>query len=199
MVTNTVGIMLFILIFVALSAGGAVISRHLPRERRINAKAVWLFCSGGHISPFDPDALGVRMEEPLGRATLDNARDWARAFSAQQVETSELIVRGEAKALDVDNGGVRLARYLLIRHKPAAGDDEAALRNPGAVFQKLLAEKSKTQNFFFFFVEPDSIALFRSARDQIAAAGFHVGWSPLGSGEPARISLSGSGREATIQ
>jgi hypothetical protein len=199
MVTNTVGIMLFILIFVALSAGGAMISRHLPRERRTNAQAVWLFCSGGHLSGFDPEALRLRIEEPLGPATLDNARDWARAFSGRRIETRELIVAGDAKALDLDNGSVRLAKYLLIRHKPAGGDDEAALRNAGSAFQKLLAQKSKTGNFFFLFVEPDSIALFRAARDQIAAAGFQVGWSPLGVGEPARISLSGSGREATIQ
>ena len=146
-----------------------------------------------------PTALRQRMEAPLGQATLRNARDWARAFSAQRMETPELSVRGDAKALDVDGGGVRLAKYLLIRHKPAGGDDEAALRNPGSAFQKLLAEKNKTDDFFFLFVEPDSIALCRAARDQIAAAGFHVGWSPLGTGEPARISLSGSGREATIQ
>ncbi len=199
MVTNTVGIMLFILIFVSLSAGGALISRHLPRERRTNAKAVWLFCSGGHLSAFDPEALRAPMEEPLGPATLANAREWARAFSAQRLETPELSVRGDAKALPVEGGGVRLAKYLLIRHKPAAGDDEAALRDPTSAFQKLLAEKNKSSDFFFLFVEPDSIALFRAARDRIAAAGFQVGWSPLGTGEPARISLSGSGREATIQ
>lgn len=199
MVTNTVGIMLFILIFVSLSAGGAVISRHLPREQRTNALPVWLICSGGHLSSFDPEALRAPMEEPLGPATLRNARNWARAFSAQRIETPELIVRGDAKALDLKDGGVRLAKYLLIRHKPAGGDDEAGLGNPGSAFQKLLLEKSKTGNFFFLFVEPDSIALFRAARDRIAAAGFHVGWSPLGPDEPARISLSGSGREATIQ
>jgi hypothetical protein len=199
MVTNTVGIMLFILIFVSLSAGGAVISRHLPRERRTNAKAVWLFCSGGHISSFDPEALRKQIEDPLGQATLENARNWARAFSAQRMETPELIVKGDATALDLDGGGVRLAKYLLIRHKPAGGDDEAALRTPGSALHKLLLEKSTADHFFFLFVEPDSIALFRAARDQIAAAGFHVGWSPLGTGEPARISLSGSGREATIQ
>lgn len=199
MVTNTVGIMLFILIFVSLSAGGVVISRHLPRERSTNAQPVWLFCSGGHIAPFDPPTLDEQMEQPIGKPTFSNLRDWARAFSAQRMETSELMVTGDAKAIDLDNGGVRLAKYLLVRHKPSAGDDEAAIRNPVSAFQKLLAAKSKTADFFFLFVEPDSIALFRTARDQIAAAGFHVGWSPLGTGEPARISLSGSGREATIQ
>jgi len=48
-------------------------------------------------------------------------------------------------------------------------------------------------------VSPDSVRLFRAARDLATQYGFSVGWTPASPGGPAVISLSGNGREATIQ
>ncbi len=96
MVTNTVGIMLFILIFVSLSAGGAVVARHVPREKHTDATVVWMLCSGGRIVQFDAAELGRQMEKPLGRPSFDTARQWAREYSAQKLETSTLEVSGKS-------------------------------------------------------------------------------------------------------
>jgi hypothetical protein len=194
MVTNTVGIMLFILIFVSLSAGGVVLSRHLPRERRTNAKVIWMFCSHGRITGFDAGVLGKEFEKPLGAPSFDTARDWARRFSGHKLTTGRFEVAGEAVAESLS-----IRRSLMIRPRPGQGDDADAIKTPGSAFQRLLADKEKSANFFFFFVTPDSVTLFRTARDQLTQAGFGVGWSPLGADEPARISLSGGGREAMIQ
>lgn len=201
MVTNTVGIMLFILIFVSLSAGGAVVSRHLPRERSTKAKAVWLFCSHGEIVPFDAAVLAEQLEKPLGVPSFYSASQWARNYSARRLETDQLEIAGDAKVeYDNDSGqaGATIVRNMLVRHRPNQRDD-AAVKTPGPDFQTLLAERNKETEFLFFFVTPDSIPLFRAARDRATQAGFGVGWSPLGADEPARITLSGGGREATIQ
>ena len=202
MVTNTVGIMLFILIFVSLSAGGVVVARHLPRERHTDAKVIWMFCSHGRVVHFDALALAEEMARPLGAPTFDTALVWARNYSARKVETDQLLVDGQAIA-DINDGSsrtsVHIKKYINIRHKPNQGDDITAIKTPDSAFQRLMVQKSKTADFFFFFVTPDSIQLFRAARDQLAESGFGVGWSPLGPNEPARISLTGTGREATIQ
>jgi hypothetical protein len=193
MVTNTVGIMLFILIFVSLSAGGVMVARRLPRERHTEANAIWMYCSGGRVIQFDPSALGKQLMKPLGEPSLTNAGEWARRYSAQKLETDDLVVSGEAVA------GRNITALVEVRGKAHRGDDQVAVKTPGSAFQRLLAEKSRTADFFFFFVAPDSIAVYRAARDQAAQSGFSVGWTPLALGEPARISLSGGGREATIQ
>jgi hypothetical protein len=202
MVTNTVGIMLFILIFVALSAGGAVVARHVPREKHTDAKVVWMLCSGGRIVSFDAGALGRQLAKPLGQPSFHTAREWARSYSEQRLQTDALDVSGKAEAefsRDSSGPGITIRRYILVRHLPNQGDDAIAISSPGSAFQKLLAGKNKAAEFFFFFVTPDSISLFRAARDRAAQSGFEVGWSPIGPGEPVTISLSGSGREATIQ
>ena len=96
MLTNTVGIMLFILIFASLSAGGATIYKHLPLERTTKAEAVWMLCSGGRIVSFDPDALGKQITEGLGKPTFSNADNWAQRFAAKKFETDTLAVEGNA-------------------------------------------------------------------------------------------------------
>ena len=85
---------------------------------------------------------------------------------------------------------------LLIRKKPGKGDTQESVRRSGSEFQKLLAAEDKKTQFFYFFVDPRSIAVFRAAREEAAKAGFAVGWDPLGSDEPARIVMAGSGGSA---
>ncbi len=172
MVTNTVGIMLFILIFVSLSAGGTVIAKHLPRERHTNARIVWMFCSGGRVIEFEPYKLYA-----------------ARTMQTDAFSLSTTISRR--------SGGV--SKLLLVHLKPDHGDDEAAMKTQGSAFQTLLRNKNGAHDFLFFLVTPDSIPLFREARDEATHAGFGVGWSPLGQGEPAPIVISGTGQLATIQ
>ena len=201
MVTNTVGVILFILIFVSLSAGGIIVSRHVPRERKTAAKAIWMLCSGGRIAEFDAEALGAQFEKTLGAPTPGTAREWVRNYAERTMMTDQFDLAGEAQTEPGTplKPASTIRKNLLISLRKKKGDDANALNTPGSSFQRLLTEKDKTANFFFIFVRPDSVALFRAARDQLTQAGFGVGWSPLGPTEPARIALSGSGREATIQ
>jgi hypothetical protein len=202
MLTNTVGIMLFILIFASLSAGGAVISKRLPREKPTSASAVWMYCSGGRMVHFEPNPLSERMMKNVGKPTFSTATEWARKFSAQTIETDQLQVSGEAKA-EFQGGffqqSVHFDVSIAIRRRENQGDDQAAVMNPDSAFNRLLALKDTKGNFFFFDVDPDSIPLFRAARDKAVKAGFNVGWSPVEKGEPARIGLTGNGREIKVQ
>jgi hypothetical protein len=168
MVTNTVGIMLFILIFVSLSAGGTVIAKHLPHEHRTKAKVLWLFCSQGRVIQFDPFKL------------YDAHVSQTEAFSLSTQTTTD-------------------SKLLFVRLKPNHGDDEPAIKVHDSAFQTLLRKKNGADSFLFFFVTPDSIALFREARDEATHAGFGVGWSPLAPGEAAPLVIAGKGELATIQ
>ncbi len=195
MVTNTVGIMLFILIFVSLSAGGVVVARHVPREKHTEARAVWIYCSGGRIAYFDAEGLGKQMADRSGDPSATNAGLWAMRYSNQRIQTDVVEAAGDAF---LESGG-HLSKSVLIRRRSNRGEDEAAIKNPDSAFQKLLAEKSRSANFFYFFVDPNSIHVFLAAREQATQAGFNAGWTPLDVDAPARISLSGGGREANIQ
>jgi len=202
MLTNTVGIMLFILIFASLSAGTAAVLKHLPREKPTHARAVWMYCSGGKIVHFEPDMLAEKLVKGLRKPSFSTADDWAHKFSSHTVDTDELQVSGEAETEysgDLFQQSVRIKSAILVRRKPSQGEDEVAVKAPGSAFQRLLAEKNKATDFFFFYVDSDSIRVFRAARDKAATNGFGVGWTPLDANEPARIGLSGGGKVPTVQ
>jgi len=202
MLTNTVGIMLFILIFASLSTGAAVIFKHLPRERPTKASTVYMYCSGARMVHFEPAILAKELLKDAGRPTFSTATEWANKFSSRTIETDELQVSGEAEAKFSSNPfqqSIAIAAGVVVRRKGNQGADEADVKTAGSAFQKLLAQKNRNEDFFFFFVNPDSIAVFRAARDQAAQQGFGVGWTPVGAGEPGRIRFSGGGREAMVQ
>jgi hypothetical protein len=98
MLTNTVGIMLFILIFVSLAAGGAMISKHLPREKHTEANPIWLYCSEGRIVRIDAAELGKQLEKGLPKPTFSTANEWAKKYSSLTMETDTLQISGEATA-----------------------------------------------------------------------------------------------------
>lgn len=195
MLTNTVGIMLFILIFASLSAGGAVIYKKLPRERPTRAQAVWMLCSRGRMVTFDADKLDTRLRAGLSEPTFNTVERWAHDYSSRKFETEDLSVSGHATTSF--SGGffgqsVRLCASVEVRRKEGRGDDTAAIKSEHSAFSKMFAERNKDKEFFFFLVDPESITIYRAARDAAVKAGFNVGWSTLDAGEPGRINVMGN-------
>lgn len=57
MLTNTVGIVVFILIFTVLTAGGVVIAKRLPMEHPTEAEPAWFVCRNGRVFPMRHDLM----------------------------------------------------------------------------------------------------------------------------------------------
>ena len=65
MLTNTVGISVFILIFTVLTAGGAIIAKRFPMEHSTKKSDVTYICWGDRLYPL-PDELIEQFLKPLG-------------------------------------------------------------------------------------------------------------------------------------
>jgi len=199
MLTNTVGIMLFILIFITLGAGGAMIARRLPRERPTKAHACYVLCVEGRVVGFRFAPLLEQFVAPLGRPSGSDLEMWVRAFNARKTETASLVISGEAS---VDTGPFGLVRpesfevTLDIQVKPGRGESLDTIGQPASDYRQWLGTLDPKADFVFFMIQPDSLAVFRAARDEAVIRGFDFGWSPQRAREPARFSLTGSGREA---
>jgi hypothetical protein len=201
MLTNTVGIMILLLIFTSLSAGGAVIFKRLPLERSTKADAVWMLCSHGRMVELQPGVMASRLRVGLGDPTYNTAVEWAREYSTRPFATSELLVSGNASAEydeSTDPPTVQLVEKIAFRARPGRGDDEVHLKSRGSTFQRLLAKTDRKLFFFYFYVDPSSISVFRAARDRAASAGFNVGWAPLGADIPVQICMAGCGVPAKV-
>lgn len=202
MLTNTVGVMLFILIFTTLGAGGALIAKRLPREKKTDADSMYVLCVGGRLVKFDFREIAEGFIKPLGKPSYDTARAWARRFSEHRFETEGILASGEAEANFSEGflqSRVTFDAALSLEPKPGAGEDIHAAVQPDSQYVQWLAGRNPRRYFVYFFVRPDSVALFQKARDVAASRGFGVGWAPLGSDEKMRFSLTGGGRSAVIQ
>lgn len=201
MLANTVGVMLFILIFVVLAAGGAVVPKRLPIEQTTDKRAVFIMCAGDRVIAADISALADQFHQqkvrPLGEPTFRTVEDWSRRYERLQFEHPDFELRPSSLVQDM---GLQKNLNASLRFLPRAGAGESAAEAgaEGSRFAITLAATRAGERFIFFFVRPDSIAAFLAARELAIARGIQTGWMPLGLADPASIGLIGSGRRATI-
>jgi len=181
MLTNTVGIMIFILVFVVLVAGGAVAVKRFPVEHGSAGErpSMHFLCSNARVRPFDADGLRDKFLEQIGSPLVLGQARWEHEFLAQQVEDQYLIF-----------GGIQDPEGLWFRFtsKPGTGETEAELEKETSTFRSILREIAgppqlgqphlERRPFVYFHVDVDSIDVFLKARDIAASMGVGYGWLP---------------------
>jgi hypothetical protein len=169
MLTNTVGIVLFILIFTVLTAGGVLVAKRFPVEQPTNRKPLFYFCSGGRVLPLDEQELSERC-----RRTGDG-----------RLETQEFIVRASGLSTS-------------FTPRSGKGESVGQLREPDSAFRRALKRYSAEEYFLSFLVHPDGLEAFRAARELARGEfGFSTGWNPLGADEP--VTFGPGGRRPGVQ
>ena len=202
MLTNTVGITVFILIFTVLTAGGVVIAKRLPLEKETQADPAFFLCANGRILPVDSATLQHKFLDPLGKPTSYYAvAGWIERFNKQRVEDEYFVVTGVAEPNYVDLGfykSVSVEDTITFTPRQGAGETIEALQQPDSLFRQALKRYDAGKQFIFFFVRPDSLDTFTSARDLVLSeTTFTTGWDPLGPEDPIRF--GSKGRRAKIQ
>ncbi|KAA3609116.1 MAG: hypothetical protein DWQ01_09870 [Planctomycetota bacterium] len=194
LLSNTVGISIFILAFAVLQSGGASVPKRLPMEHSTEAKPVYFVCQNEMLLPLD-SSLTDRLYDDLGEPSYSTAKEWVRKFNEKTVGDSffDVVPQGDARfnrgAFQSD---VRLELTAEYRPKPEVGDSIESLSTETSAFHSQLEGLSPTEHFAYFFVYPDSIELFREARDHAKIHfGVGSGWGPMSAGKPIRFILSG--------
>ncbi|WP_295431065.1 hypothetical protein [uncultured Thiodictyon sp.] len=203
MITNTVGIVLFILIFTVLATSGAVVAKQFPMERETQAHPLYFICTGNRIVVAE---AGVLTEEFMaGIEKLESFAQisaWVEKFNARKVEKPDVTVTGLAVAKFEESSDKRTFTPLLaveMTPAPDAGETVGELLSPTSRFRRLLGEYDPAHGYFAFLVRPDSIEVFQAVRNLVASAGFSVGWNPLSGDDPIRFSFSGGGAQLKPQ
>jgi hypothetical protein len=205
MLTNTVGIMVFILIFTVLTAGGVVLVKRLPVESSTQSQPLQFLCANGRIIPLDVADASNKFLQPLGKPRSYYEIDsWEQKFDSQRIETDNFIVTGEIEIYKFDSiyykSASVLYAYLDFEPKQGKGDTIEDLKKPDSSFRKYLEAHDSQKNFVHFLVRPDSLDLYLAARTlAIEKLGYQTGWTTKGQDTPIRFSLAGGGREATVQ
>lgn len=158
MLTNTVGIMLFILAFSLLSAGGASIHKRLPMEVEPGSgvKPLNFLCVGDRVLPVDP--------EEMKRFDDVDRKDGV------EVENEFFKIRLKIKMWRI--------RFEYLP-KPDVGVPRSKLNDASLPFMQALTTHTPAERFIFFSVRPDAIDTFFKARAVASECGYKCGWLPL--------------------
>jgi len=187
MISNTVGVMLFIMAFMVLQTGGTLIPRKLPMEQSSDARPVYILCRNNQLFPMNDD-LTDKLIEPLGTPRVDKLDKWMHDFNESRVEDEYFIVRGEGEA------GVRPRLSVRYDPKKGAGLTLADIFTQGSALTEILTQAEAENRFVFFIVDPREVELFREARQRIMDHyNLGAGWGPIDHDAPVRISLTGGG------
>jgi hypothetical protein len=203
MMTNTVGIVLFILIFTVLATAGAVVEKQFPMERETQARPLYFLCAGNRIIVSEAGALTDEFMDGIEQVkSFAQIQSWIGRFNARRITKPDVTVTGIAVPSFEESSDNRAFKPLLavvITPVVDAGESVGDLLSPTSRFRRLVSEYDPADRYFAFLVRPDSIEIFQVARGLVGGSGFAVGWSPLAADDPIRFSFSGGGTQLRPQ
>jgi hypothetical protein len=193
MLSNTVGIMVFILVFTVLTAAGAMVTKHLPMEHDPGDRvAVFFICLGEQVLPLGTlddviDSLFDDHKPPSGGG-YSEWQSWTSWFDKRELDLPCFTVKGSA---GVESFYVR-ASFACVA-KPGTGEDPDQLQKEKSWYRSVLERYHPDNKFVYFEVYPDGLKAFQAARTVAHTMHFDVGWDPIEAGRDLRVNLGGGG------
>ena len=211
--TNTVGVLMFIGLFVSLLAveAGTIIKTPLVRSEE-NKKPKLFEVRNNEIFYINDPELDAKVQEALTFVPYcpepdvpKNIPDYMFNFYIDQIQEYELCLRRRSLSWEnfyYDNGDyiVTLTPQGSSQYQAspsAQGDTIDQLRSGKAEFTQILQKLDPLNNYIAFIVRPDSFATFRAAREQAWKLGYDVGWEPVA--EDRILVFGSSGRSIGVQ
>ena len=213
--TNTVGVLMFIGLFMTLVTveSASIIKTPLSRPTKKIARLFEL--RGDRLHYVDTDKVQLALEDqfkglasckepikPSGQSvTIYN--DYLKQLSDYQSCIAQQGERLQQASLDTNDYQVSIVNLnnLSIRYElkegEEVGDRLSNLTNQDSKYQQQLANFDPRFEYLAFLVRPDSFQSFRQAREIAWKKGFDVGWEPLTDDTP--IILGNEGRSIGVQ
>ena len=174
-VSNNVGILVILAVFMAvfslMDKREKVSSEEQPDQQIEKLKIPW-----SHVS--QKNSLLVLLHDDR-LLYLDRASVYKRLkkyLSGKEPLPTELSFDQYTIKLTV---GGRHTHCIEFLPSPAAGEWWHNFYRHGGLMQILMKKYPPEQNYFFFWVDPDSFDLFREIRKTLWEQRFEVGWKPI--------------------
>ena len=174
-VSNNVGILVILAVFMAvfslMDKRDHVSSEEQPEKQIEKLKIPW-----SHASQKNSLLILLRDDRLL---YLDRALVYQRLkkyLSGKEPLPTELSLDQYSIKLTV---GGRHTHCIEFLPSPAAGEWWHKFSRHGGLMQTLMKKYPPEQNYFFFWVDPDSFDLFREIRKTLWEQRFEVGWKPV--------------------
>ena len=174
-VSNNVGILVILAVFMAvfslMDKREQVSSEEQPEKQIEKLKIPW-----SHASQKNILLILLRDDRLL---YLDRALVYQRLkkyLSGKDPLPTEFSLDQYSIKLTVGGRHTHCIEYLP---SPTAGEWWHKFSRHGGLMQTLMKKYPPEQNYFFFWVDPDSFDLFREIRKTLWEQRFEVGWKPV--------------------
>ncbi len=200
--TNTVGVLMFISLFVTLIATGGSsktkITIQTPLSSSTDKKSLWFEIRDNKVSHLN--LRQVRQEELEFSGNLPNCNKPLSSPSAPDYSfrqdnytscLSSVLGRQSNFRATTQNYNVRVVENgLSLVFAPKSnevGETTSQLIAPISQFKQVLSQHNADRDYLIFIVRPDSFEAFREVRKQAWDAGYEVGWEPHPQNAPIKI------------
>ncbi|MGI0483561.1 hypothetical protein ACN4EE_22610 [Geminocystis sp. CENA526] len=192
--TNTVGVLMFIGLFVSLLAVEAGTIIRTPLRAETNKKPYFFEVRNNQIFQVSDPKLDSAVERTL--TTLPNCKipeipqnipSYLYNFYIEEIEKYELCISNRNSLLQrfnynneyysmnfTNDGSLKYEAKIS-----ALGENKNQLRDKNSKFNGTLKQLNPNVNYIAFIVRPDSFEAFRVAREKAWSLGYEVGWEPI--------------------
>jgi hypothetical protein len=203
--TNTVGVLMFIGLFLSLLAvkTGTVI--RTPLRAETNKDGRFFEVRNNQVFYLSDPKLEAEVDQVLSTLPAcktpevpENIPSYLYSFYLQEIEEYEQCVKTRTIRLEnfyYDNGNYLISftdegslKYDV--NSSSQGEDSQLLKKTNSKFINTLKQLNPEVNYVAFVVRPDSFEAFRVAREKAWSLGFEVGWEPI---PQDRVLVFGSG------
>jgi len=200
--TNTVGVLMFISLFVTLIATGSSpktkVTIQTPLSTPTKKESLWFEIKNNKVSHLN--LRQVRKKElefsgnlpncnkPLGSI---NTSDYAIRDRNYQSCLSSILGRQSNFRVSTDNYDViTVENGVSLEFQPISaeiGENSTKLATANSQFKQVLSQFNPNKDYLVFIVRPDSFETFRAAKKIAWDAGYQVGWEPHPENAPIKI------------
>ena len=174
-VSNNVGILVILAVFMAvfslMDKREKVSSEEQPDQQIEKLKIPW-----SHVSQKNSLLFLLQDDRLLYFDRTSIYKRLKKYLSGKEPLPTELSFDQYRIKLTV---GGRHTHCIEFLPSPAAGEWWHNFYRHGGLMQILMKKYPPEQNYFFFWVDPDSFDLFREIRKTLWEQRFEVGWKPL--------------------
>jgi hypothetical protein len=191
--TNTVGVLIFVLLFVTLAAADATVLVRTPLRSETEKRPIYFEAVGGRV---------IYLELGMGNERVDaffDALPPIRWYNVSSVLDRVDAFQTQTSNYTIDFSGSPLAGGFGVRWQAlaGAGDTVKVLKDSASAFQGVLRTLDPDTAYLAFVVRPDGLEAFRAARKLATRRGLASGWEPF---EHQRdLVFSSGGRSVGVQ
>lgn len=184
MLTNTVGIMLFILIFTVINATNIKIDRVFPVVTPTAKQPRIVLCLDDHLYFLDHEGFKSEVFTKYGEPNSSSTKleRWASRVNGLRMERDGFRIRGAIEYSQTISGVPHKAK-LYYRALPNSGEDAQQIGGTGSKYQATLRSVSAKDYYIYFYLYSNSPNVFIKAKTLAEQAGFETGWYPIGNQE----------------